>query len=263
MGEVYRAEHRLLRRPCAIKLIRPEQAGDPRNLVRFEREVQATATLTNWHTVEVYDYGHAADGTFYYVMEYLPGLTLEELVSRQGPLAPHRVVHLLRQMCIALREAHAIGLIHRDIKPGNIIVGERGGMSDVAKLLDFGLVRVPERDPVEQKLTQTGSTVGTPAYMAPEQAAGDETLDGRTDIYSLGAVAYFLLTGRPPFVEKTAVRVLAAHLHERATPPSVFRPEVPSALEAVVLRCLEKKPERRFQTIVELHEACAAPTSDP
>ena len=220
MGEVYRAEHLLLRRPCAIKLIRPEQAGDPNNLLRFEREVQATATLTNWHTVEIYDYGHAADGTFYYVMEYLPGLTLDELVSRHGPLPPQRVVHLLRQLCIALREAHAIGLIHRDIKPGNIIVGDRGGMSDVAKLLDFGLVRVPDPAGADQKLTQTGSLVGTPTYMAPEQAAGDEDLDGRTDIYSLGAVAYFLLTGRPPFVGKTALQVLAAHLHDAPPRPS-------------------------------------------
>src|SRR5262249_3529048 len=136
MGEVYLAEHELLLRPCAIKLIRAEAAGDPKNLARFEREVQTTATLTNWHTGEIFDYGDAQDGTFYYVMEYLPGLNLQELVSQHGPLPPGRVVHLLRQVCEALREAHHIGLVHRDIKPSNIIVGERGGLPDVAKLLD-------------------------------------------------------------------------------------------------------------------------------
>lgn len=255
MGEVYRAEHVLLRRPCAIKLIRPERAGDPKNLVRFEREVQATATLTNWHTVEIYDYGHAADGTFYYVMEYLPGLTLDELVSRHGPLPPERAVHLLRQMCVALREAHAIGLIHRDIKPGNIIVGERGGLPDVAKLLDFGLVRAPDRDSDGEKLTQTGFLVGTPAYMSPEQAGGDESLDARSDIYSLGAVAYFLLTGRPPFTGKSAVHVVAAHLHERAKPLAEVNADLPAELNALVLRCLEKEPKQRFQSAEELEEA--------
>src|SRR5262249_41007788 len=199
MGEVYRAEHLLLRRPCAIKLIRPERAGDLQNLRRFEREVQAMATLTNWHTVEVYDYGHAADGTFYYVMELLPGLTLDQLVRQYGPLPPARAVHLLRQVCVALREAHAVGLIHRDIKPSNVIVGERGGLPDVAKLLDFGLVRSVGLSPSGERVTQTGSVVGTPSYMSPEQASDSPEVDVRSDFYSLGAVAYFLLTGRPPF----------------------------------------------------------------
>jgi hypothetical protein len=255
MGEVYRAEHLLLRRPCAIKLIRPERAGDPQNLRRFEREVQATATLTNWHTVEIFDYGHAADGTFYYVMEYLPGLTLEELVNRHGPLPPGRAVHLLRQVCAALGEAHAIGLIHRDIKPGNVIVGERGGLSDVAKLLDFGLVRPAGPDPDGDKLTLTGSLVGTPAYMSPEQAGGGDDLDGRGDVYSLGAVAYFLLAGRPPFVGKSALHVAAAHLRDEVKPLTDHRGDCPADLQAVVLRCLEKDPARRFQGVDGLEEA--------
>jgi serine/threonine-protein kinase len=257
MGEVYRGEHVLLRRPCAIKLIRPDRAGDPKNLLRFEREVQATATLTNWNTVEIYDYGHAPDGTFYYVMEYLPGLTLDQFVSRYGPLPPERAVHFLRQVCGALLEAHSVGLIHRDLKPGNIIVGERGGLPDVAKLLDFGLVQAPRLDGEGEKLTQLGALVGTPAYMSPEQAGGEEELNPRSDIYSLGAVAYFLLTGRPPFVRKTAVQVLAAHLHERTQPLTELRGDVPTDLEVVVLRCLEKDPKQRCQSAAELDESLA------
>jgi serine/threonine-protein kinase len=257
MGEVYLAEHALLRRPCVVKLIRPERAGDPNSLRRFEREVQATATLTNWHTVEIFDYGHAVDGTFYYVMEYLPGLNLEQLVRRYGPLPPGRVIHLLRQVCAALREAHAVGLIHRDIKPGNVITGERGGLPDVAKLLDFGLVQAQGIGPDEEKLTQEGVTAGTPAYMSPEQAAGNKDLDGRSDIYSLGAVAYFLLTGQPPFTRDTAMRVIAAHLCEPALPLDRLRPNVPADLQVVILRCLEKDPTQRFQSADRLDEALA------
>jgi serine/threonine-protein kinase len=257
MGEVYRAEHVLLRRPCAVKLIRAERAGDARTLLRFEREVRATATLTNWHTVEIYDYGHAADGTFYYVMEYLPGLTLDELVRRQGPLPPERVVHFLRQMCVALREAHAIGLIHRDIKPGNIITCERGGLPDVAKLLDFGLVRSPGLGADISSLTLEGAVAGTPAYMSPEQADGKKDLDARSDIYSLGAVAYFLLTGQPPFVRPSLLQTLMAHVRDSPTPPEQLRPEVPGDLQAFVLRCLEKEPPQRFQSADELESALA------
>jgi serine/threonine-protein kinase len=253
MGDVYLAEHILLKRPCAIKLIRPERAGNPTNLVRFEREVQATATLTHPNTVEILDYGHAADGTFYYVMEYLPGLSLEQLVGRHGPLPPERAIHLLRQVCGALQEAHALGLIHRDIKPANVLVCERGGRRDVAKLVDFGLATVP--GPGQgQKLTQEGAIAGTPAYMSPEQAAGKSDLDSRSDIYSLGAVAYFLLTGQPPFVRETAMQTLAAHIYE--SPIALDgQADVPADLQAVVLRCLEKDPERRFPNTDELGQA--------
>lgn len=246
MGEVYLAEHTLLRRPCAIKLIRAERAGDPKNLVRFEREVQATATLTNWHTVEVFDYGRAQDGTFYYVMEYLPGLNLEQMVKQYGPLPASRVVYLLRQVCAALREAHGIGLIHRDIKPSNIIVGQRGGLADVAKLLDFGLALAHEFTGSE-RITQEGVIAGTPSYMSPEQAGGVGAVDGRSDIYSLGAVAFFLLTGRPPFVGQSAMQVLAAHLHQAAPSPREFAGDCPEDLARVVMRCLEKEPARRFE----------------
>jgi serine/threonine-protein kinase len=256
MGEVYLAEHVLLRRPCAVKLIRPERAGQPANLLRFEREVQAMVTLTHPNTVEVLDYGHAEDGTFYYVMEYLPGLSLEQLVSRHGPLPPERAVHFLRQVCGALQEAHAIGLIHRDVKPGNILVCDRGGRRDVTKLLDFGLVQVPGPEQGEQKLTQEGAIAGTPAYMSPEQAGGKAELDGRSDIYSLGAVAYFLLTSRPPFVRPTALQTLAAHIYE--SPAGLDRPaDVAADLQAAVLRCLEKDPARRFADAEGLDQALA------
>jgi Protein kinase domain len=245
MGEVYLAEHLLLRRPCAIKLIRPERAGDPRNLTRFEREVQATATLTNWHTVEIFDYGRSTDGTFYYVMEYLPGWNLEQLVAREGPLPARRVVHLLRQVAEALREAHGIGLIHRDIKPSNIITGRRGGRDDVAKLLDFGLVLAPSAESNRERLTQDDMVAGTPSYMSPEQAGGSDGLDARSDLYSLGAVAYFLLTGQPPFTGKNALQVLAAHRNKPVPPLRDHCPDLPANVEAVVLRCLEKDPARR------------------
>jgi serine/threonine-protein kinase len=258
MGEVYLAEHVLLKRPCALKLIRPERAGDPSALPRFEREVQATATLTHPNVVEIYDYGHADDNTFYYVMEYLSGLSLDQLVKCHGPVPPARAVHLLRQVCGALRAAHGRGLIHRDLKPGNVIVGEGDWLHDTAKLLDFGLVQSHSLESNGHKLTQEGALAGTPAYMSPEQAAGQAQLDARSDIYSLGCIAYFLLTGRPPFVRDTAVQTLAARLTDPPEPLTSYRPDVPADLQAVVLRCLEKDPARRFQSADELEQALAS-----
>jgi tRNA A-37 threonylcarbamoyl transferase component Bud32 len=254
MGEVYLGEHMLLRRSCAIKLIRPDQAGDPVNLSRFEREVKAMATLTHWNTVEIYDYGHAEDGTFYYVMEYLPGMTLQDLVDRHGPLPPARTVHFLRQICAGLQEAHAIGLIHRDIKPRNVIACQRGGVADVVKLLDFGLVQSVGLDK-DSKLTIQGTILGSPPYISPEQALGKNQIDARTDIYSVGALAYFLLTGQPPFPRDTAMEMLVAHVHENVTPLTEFRPELPHDLQEVVLRCLQKNPDNRFQDIDSLDRA--------
>jgi serine/threonine-protein kinase len=258
MGEVYLAEHRLLKRPCAVKLIRPERAGDLALLHRFEREVRATAALTHPNTVAIYDYGHAEDGTFYYVMEYLPGLNLDDLVKRHGPLPPARAVHLLRQLCGALAEAHAAGLVHRDIKPGNVIVCRLGGRHDVAKLLDFGLVRAPDWGAEPTRLTSRGALLGTPLYMAPEQARGAETADARSDLYSLGALAYFLLTGQPPFQRDTALETIAAHLADPVPPLTAARPDVPADVEAVVLRCLAKSATDRFPDVRALEEALAA-----
>jgi serine/threonine-protein kinase len=189
-------------------------------------------------------------------MEYLPGLDLGKLVREHGPLPPGRAVHFLRQVCGALREAHAVGLIHRDVKPGNILVCERGGQPDVAKLLDFGLVLVQGRAD-QTDLTAENAITGTPHYMSPEQAAGREDVDRRADIYSLGAVAYFLLTGRPPFAGRLVGELIADHQYKVPEPLTRHRPDVPAELEAVVLRCLAKAPAERFQNARDLERALA------
>jgi serine/threonine-protein kinase len=254
MGEVYLAEHQLLKRPCALKMIRPDAVTGPRALERFEREVRLTATLSHPNTVEIYDYGRSEDGTYYYVMEYLPGLSLSDLVERYGPLPAARTVYLLRQVCRALREAHSAGLIHRDIKPSNIFAARRGGMDDVAKLLDFGLVR-PAATDHSPHLSEEGQILGTPQFMSPEQATGGRELDERSDIYSLGAVAYYLLTGRPPFDEGGAIRILIAHARDPVVPPSRVLAGIPADLERVVLRCLAKNPGERFEDAEGLERA--------
>jgi serine/threonine-protein kinase len=257
MGEVFFAEHQLLKRPCAIKLIRHELAGNPRVFARFEREVRATAALSHWNTIEIYDYGRNDDGSFYYVMEYLPGLSLSELVKHHGPMAPARVIYLLKQACDALREAHNAGLVHRDIKPANLMSAYRGGHYDVAKLLDFGLVKTLSEDQ-SVHLSQEGFVAGSPLYMAPEQIMHTAPADARTDIYGLGAVAYFMLTARPPFVGDNAMAVMIAHTRDPVTRPSQINPGIPSDLEEVVLRCLAKNPDERFPDTSHLAEALSA-----
>jgi serine/threonine-protein kinase len=256
MGHVYLAEHQMLKRPCAIKLIRPDEAFDPRILARFEREVRMTARLSHWNTIEIYDYGRTDDGTFFYVMEYLPGLSLEELLDRHGPLPAERVIHFLRQICQGLREAHAIGLIHRDIKPGNVFAAQRGGVYDVVKLLDFGLVK-PVTETPSARLTQDGGIAGTPLFMSPEQARGLDHLDARSDIYSVGALAYTLITRRPPFDSDNAMEAMIAHIRDEVVPPSKYQPDVPADLERVILRCLAKRPEDRYQDVDSLEQALA------
>jgi serine/threonine-protein kinase len=255
MGEVYLAEHQMMKRPCAVKLIRPEKAGDPRMLARFEREVRATAKLSHWNSIDIYDYGRTADGTFYYVMEFLPGHNVGEIVEGYGPIPPARSVFLMDQVCAALNEAHGVGLVHRDIKPANIFCAYRGGVFDVAKLLDFGLAKPTLENRIEPALTMAGTVTGSPLFMSPEQASGDDSVDARSDIYSLGAVMYYMLTGQPPFISDNPLKVMIAHASQEVTPPREINPEIPIELEEVVMRCLEKDPEHRYQDVAELQQA--------
>lgn len=257
MGEVFQAEHRMLKRPCAIKLITPSRAADSVALARFEREVRATARLSHPNTVEIYDYGQTDEGLFYYVMELLQGLNLAEIVERFGPMPAGRVVYLLRPTCEALSEAHAAGMIHRDLKPANLFAAFRGGRHDVAKILDFGLVKGGD-DPGAPLLSREGTIRGTPHFMAPEQATAEPDLDARCDLYAIGAVAYYLLTATPPFDGDSAARVMIGHAHDPVEPPSLRTPDVPPDLEAVVLRCLAKRREDRFPTAESLASAFSA-----
>ena len=251
MGVVYRARHALLQRPTAVKLLKSSQIGEA-SLRRFEREVQLTASLSHPNTVSVYDFGHTSDGSFYYAMEYLEGLDLDEIVSGDGPQPPGRVVHILRQVLGALAEAHGVGLIHRDIKPGNVILCERGGVPDVAKVVDFGLVKDLQ---TSDGLSRDDALIGTPLYLSPEAIRSAE-VDQRTDLYAVGAVGYLLLTGQRVFDGTTIVEICSHHLHTPPVPPSerLGRP-VPQGLETWILACLEKDPVRRPATAGAAAEA--------
>ena len=257
MGIVYRAEHEMLRRPTAIKLLPPGSAGEE-NLKRFEREVQQTARLTSPHTVSIYDFGRTPDGLFYYVMEYLDGINLEDLVHQAGPMAPGRAVRILRQVCAALSEAHGIGLIHRDIKPANIILCERGGFPDIAKVLDFGLVRQISGT-TDPRLTAEDVLRGTPQYLAPEAIRNAENVDARSDLYALGAVGYYLLTGTEVFSGRGPLEII--HHHLQTEPESLSRrlgKPVPPKLEALILATLSKNPDDRPESARALADALHA-----
>lgn len=259
MGEVYRARHAMLRRPTAIKILPPARAGEE-NLRRFEREVQLLSQLTHPNTVAVYDYGRTAEGLFYYAMEYLDGVTLEDLVVHDGAQPPGRVIHVLAQVAAALAEAHAAGLIHRDVKPANVILCERGGVSDVVKVLDFGLVKEISGG-ADLGTSAVDTLHGTPLYMAPEALVSPERIGPRTDLYALGAVGYRLLTGRNAFEGRTVVEVLGHHLHTAPTPPSALVAAVPQDLERQILACLAKDPESRPRDADALRQSllrCAA-----
>jgi len=250
MGEVWRARHHMLARDAAIKLIQPDmlsrKSGSDAVLVRrrFEQEAKTTASLRSPHTVELYDFGVTKDGVFYYVMELLDGIDLETLVKKFGPQPPARVVSILRQVCRSLAEAHHHGLIHRDIKPTNIFLCRLGYEYDYVKVLDFGLVKVLGEN--ETQMTVEGATTGTPAYMAPEMALGNSTVDGRTDLYGLGCVAYWLITGNLVFEEKTATAMMLAHLQKAPVAPSKrIGCELPACLDNAIMICLAKEPAHR------------------
>ena len=260
MGEVWRARHQLLARDAAIKLVRPEVLGahteaDARVVQRrFEREAKATAALSSPHTIQVFDFGITQEGTFYYVMELLAGRDLESLVREFGPLTPERTIYLLRQVCHSLADAHARGLVHRDIKPANIYVCRMGLDYDFAKVLDFGLVKMRDRsNPGDSLLTMNHSMTGTPAYMAPECILGDVEVDRRADVYALGCVAYFALTGSLVFEAENSMQMLMQHLHTEPMRPSE-RSElpIPRELDDLILACLQKDPAKRPQNAGEL-----------
>ena len=252
MGEVWRARHQLLARPCAIKLTRPElldQSHREAATERFRLEARSIARLSSPNTVRLYDFGVSETGSFYFVMELLSGMDLSSLVQRFGPLPPERAVHVLRQACRSLGEAHAAGLLHRDIKPHNLYLCRLGLELDVVKVLDFGLVKSVSEGAAQ--LTTEGSLTGTPAYMPPERVIGGAA-DERSDIYSLGCVAYWMLTGRPVFTGEP----MAVMIHHARTPVPPFSNAaghpLPERLEQIVLACLEKAPERRPSSAVEL-----------
>jgi serine/threonine protein kinase len=264
MGEVWRAQHLLLARPAPIKLIRPSLTADGRTTTledaqrRFEQEAQVIASLRSPHTVNLFDFGISADGAFYYVMELLDGLDAETLVRRTGPVPAERAIHLIRQVCHSLSEAESYGLVHRDIKPANIFLCRYGEDHDFVKVLDFGIVKATTATETGHAVTRDMTVHGTPAYMAPEQALGSSDVDGRADIYAIGCVAYWLLTGQLVFTADTPMAFLLHHAQTPPVPPS-SRTEVPipSALDDLVLSCLAKDPAARPQTARELSRRLA------
>ncbi len=266
MGEVFRATHQMLARPAAIKLIRSELIGSSSPsaakviIERFRREAEAAASLRSPHTINLYDFGISQDGTFFLVMELLDGLDLETLIERYGPVPAERAVHLLRQACESLAEAHTRGLIHRDIKPSNIFTCRMGLDVDFVKVLDFGLVKaMGEGDRESTMLTEPDSTTGTPAYIAPEVIRGDRVPDHRLDIYTLGCVGYWLLTGRMVFQAPNAIQLMYQHANATPVPPSQRSElEVPADLDRIILACLAKLPEDRPQSAQELSRLLAA-----
>jgi plasmid stabilization system protein ParE len=266
MGEVFRATHQMLARPAAVKLIRSEIIGSSTPsaakviIERFRREAEAAASLRSPHTISLYDFGVAQDGTFFLVMELLDGLDLETLVERFGPVPPERTVHLLRQACESLAEAHARGLVHRDIKPSNIFTCRMGLQVDFVKVLDFGLVKaVGEGGRDATLLTAPDSTTGTPAYIAPEVIRGDRVPDHRVDIYTLGCVGYWLLTGRLVFQAPNAMQLIYQHANAKPQAPSERSElDIPPDLDQVILSCLAKLPEDRPQSAGELSQLLAS-----
>ena len=261
MGQVYRASHRYLARPAAVKLISPRSMGDRTQaevetaVERFKREAGAASSLSSPHTIELYDFGVSDDGTFFYVMELLDGLDLQAMVEKHGPLPPGRVIHLLRQACDSLAEAHHLGMVHRDIKPANLFACRVGLDVDFIKILDFGIVKVRQEPTQAANLTSPELAVGTPAYLSPEALSGTE-IDGRSDLYALGCVGFFLLTGEEPFRGSNMMQVIVKHLQEAPRAPStVLGRDLPADLQAVILRLLAKAPEDRYPDALALRAA--------
>ncbi len=266
MGEVWLAQHQMLARPAAIKVIsRPENRVQPapssREMIRrFQREAKATASLESEHTIRLFDFGTTSEGAFYYAMEYLNGLNLREFMSRFGPFPVERALHIIDQICDSLQEAHELGLIHRDIKPANIFLCKKGTKFDFAKVLDFGLVRDTVKEgPDDTRLTAAGRIPGTPAFLAPEMAIGNQAIDGRADIYSVGCVAYWMVSGELVFESDSPLKTVLQHVNEKPVPLSQrSESDVSPEFESVVHRCLAKDPADRPQSASELAEMLEA-----
>ncbi len=259
MGVVYRGHHAMLRRPAAIKLLHTQRVNET-SIARFEHEVQITCQLNNPHTVAIYDYGRTPEGVFYYAMEYLDGIDLQDLVDRYGPQPEARVAKILDQLCSSLYEAHTQGLVHRDIKPANIMLNRRGGEPDFVKLLDFGLVRA--MDDAKKSIVSEGMA-GTPLYMSPESIQTPDLVDSRSDLYAVGAVGYFLLTGTTVFEAKTLGELCQQHIDAiPLTPSQRLGRQVHPDLEHAILNCLEKNRAKRPQTArdlaAKLHKLCTS-----
>ncbi len=251
MGVVYRGRHAMMRRPTAIKLLDADKTTEDA-ISRFEREVHLTSQLTHPNTIAIYDYGRTPEGVFYYAMEYLDGINLDQVVRRHGPQPEARVIHILQQICGSLTEAHGVGLIHRDIKPANIVLCHRGGQYDVVKVLDFGLVKAADSER-DVSLTAVGSITGTPLYLAPETIERSDTIDARSDLYAVGAVGYYLLTGSPVFDGKSVIEICMQQLHAEPEPPSQrLGQPVSREFESLLLSCLAKNPKDRPASAQEL-----------
>ena len=255
MGAVYRATHVMLGKPVALKLIRPEIVTSPEVVRRFQREARAASLLSHPNIVTIYDLGQVEDGTLYLAMELCAGMSLKDLMVAEGPLAPRRAVRLCRAIAGALALAHKNRIVHRDLKPHNVMIARDAEGQETPKLLDFGIAKAVETDGAT--LTSTGMVLGTPRYLSPEQAKG-LSVDGRSDLYSLGIIFYEMLVGRVPFDDPSVPSLLVKHMAEPPRPPSELRPDVPPAIESIVLRLLEKDPARRFQSAEDLSAALAA-----
>jgi serine/threonine-protein kinase len=254
MGKVFLAEHALICRPTAVKVYEAADSESMASLTRFEQEVQLSANLTHPNTINIYDYGRTGGNIFFYAMEYLDGLDLQRFVEKFGPVEPARAIYILKQACGSLAEAHAFGIIHRDIKPSNLFLTQRGGLCDFLKVLDFGLAKQFKTNG-SVSVTKSGVLFGTPRYIAPESIYGNEVNDARSDLYNLGGVAYWLLTGQPPFKSSSSLELLVDHVKTPPQRPSeVYENPIPQELEDIVMKCLAKKPGDRFQSVTELME---------
>jgi len=255
VADIFLAQHARMCRPAAIKVLRSADSRDSDGLARFEQEIRLASGLTHPNTIDILDYGKGRENTVYYAMEYLAGLNIQQLVDRFGPMSSARCAYILEQVCGSLAEAHAQSIVHRDIKPANIFLTDRGGMADFVKVLDFGMSKKVEAEP-DVELTQPGLVFGTPLYIAPESIMNPENVDARADIYGLGAAAYFMLTGQPPFNSTSVIELLADHIKSAPDAPSrIAELPIDPALERIVLECLEKSPDDRFQSIRALEAA--------